>query len=296
MDVESLKAAFSTNTAWAEYSAIAVFVGLLFDVFVILAFDLRDAEKSRWEIGFAFIGAAIIAAGVFGEWRYGRQATIASTQLQQNSEERIGALNRQAEMLRNENLVLEKALQPRKVVLMMAPDDRFLKPLKQFKGTAVIVDSVPDLEAARLASNIVGLLQTSGWETTSMTEPLATALKIDDGLDIYSPMPARYGGSDMASSVRARSAADALGQYLSIMSEPEETPYSVSFSPKRYPPYPTWWRSDFRPTDAVVIVVGMKPIADEISDVEFLNSLPDKPRRWFEERKGLLPPAAPKLR
>jgi hypothetical protein len=47
-DIEALKAAFSTNTNWAEWAAVAVFVGLVVDIAVILIFDLFDKDKSWW--------------------------------------------------------------------------------------------------------------------------------------------------------------------------------------------------------------------------------------------------------
>src|SRR5271166_3595381 len=96
LDVASLKTAFSTNTSYAELATIAVFIGLLGDIIVILAFDLFDPEKSWWEIGLAGTASLIIAAGVWSEWHFGHLATHASTQLQQYSEGQIAELNREA--------------------------------------------------------------------------------------------------------------------------------------------------------------------------------------------------------
>src|SRR5437879_866066 len=81
-EIESSKAAFSTNTYWAEWAAFAVFVGLIADIVVIVAFDLRDKDKSLWEIGLAGAGALVIAAGVWGESHFGNRATNASSQIQ----------------------------------------------------------------------------------------------------------------------------------------------------------------------------------------------------------------------
>lgn len=95
-ETEALRLYLSTNAYWAEWSTLAVFVGLLGDIFVIIWFDLRDPDKSRREIWLAGIASVVIAAGVLGEWRFGHRATDASSQIQAVLEKQTGDANERA--------------------------------------------------------------------------------------------------------------------------------------------------------------------------------------------------------
>jgi hypothetical protein len=153
-ETESLKLVFSTNTRCAEWSTIAVFVGLLADIAVILAFDLRDPDKSWWEIGLAGLASLVIAAGVWGEWHFGHKATEASSQLQAKAEDRIAELN-------NETAKLEAVAAGRN----LKPDEikALGRALKRFSGRTVLLGSYTgDPEAARLAMQIKSAFKLAG--------------------------------------------------------------------------------------------------------------------------------------
>jgi hypothetical protein len=107
-EIESLKTAFSTNTYWAEWSTLIVFIGLLGDILVILIFDLFDREKSRWEVLLATIASLVITIGVYGEYTFTRKATNSSLQLQAKSDKEIADLNKDAADARLAQAQLEK--------------------------------------------------------------------------------------------------------------------------------------------------------------------------------------------
>jgi hypothetical protein len=157
-DTELLKAAFSTNTRWAELSTIAVFFGLLGDIFVIFVFDMRDETKSRWEIGLAFAASLIIAVGVCGEWRFGHNASNASSQLQTKSDERIAELTREAATERQITAALESKTKGR----TLTPEQRqvIARKCKSIAGRTVFITSYTgDVEALKLGLQIKAALE-----------------------------------------------------------------------------------------------------------------------------------------
>jgi hypothetical protein len=175
-DTELLKAVFSTNTRWAELSTIAVFFGLLGDIFVIFAFDMRDKTKSRWEIGLAFAASLIIAVGVFGEWRSGHNASNASSQLQtilekqtadsnaraKDAEARVAEATLKIEEERTARLTLEAKMADRR--LTAEQKRRIHDVLSTQAGYAVIVVSrLTDTEGKTYGSDFIDAFKASGW-------------------------------------------------------------------------------------------------------------------------------------
>lgn len=297
-DVESLKLAFSTNTTWAEYSTIAVFVGLLGDIIVILAFDLFDPDKSWWEIGLVGVASLVIALGVLGEWRYGHLAGAAANRLQTASERRISELNREArqlgkdaetakgeqERLKRENLALEQMLLPRRFAVEMSSSSTGLKSLKNFAGTKVAVVVVPDVEAIRLAKDIAGALNAANWQGPFIVERPLPASSIPDGVEILTP--------DIRANTPTDKAAFALSGIL--RDEYMETGQSSSTAVENrlggYSPMPNWWPQDLHVgPDTLCIFVGMKPIEDEIGQAHWMEQIPERARKWFKEPKPYTP-------
>src|ERR1700719_1421350 len=185
-DAESLKAVFTTNTTWAERSTLAVFVGLLADILVILAFDFFDKDKGWTEIILAGLASLLIAFGVYGEYKFGGTATRASSELQRKSEERIAQLN-----LGNSDL--EQILLPRRLFIEVSSSGNGLKSIKNFAGTKVALVVVPDVEAIRLARDIAQLLEEGKWIGTFAVEARIPWSAIPDGVEIWIPANMRSG-------------------------------------------------------------------------------------------------------
>jgi len=251
-EIESLKATFSTNTNWSEWATLAVFVGLVGDILVILFFDLFDEDKAWKEIVLAGLASFVITAGVYGEYRYGGNATRAATQLQLYSEEKIAELNQRAEELRAKNLALQKEIMPRHVDVML----HALGPLKAFAGTKVFLDVVQDIEARRLMFDLAQLTGACKWKRFINQEPPLSLLP--DGIEIvYCP-----DASDPAK--HSQRAAEALSEYLN---RPDvEVKNHVSVFSK---PGPEWWprgpdghRPFNAPEDSVLVFIGLRPVGD----------------------------------
>jgi hypothetical protein len=85
--VSLAKAIFETNRNWGEWATVAVFVGLVGDIFVLFWFS-KDKPKS--ETGLSFVCMLMIAAGVYGEYAFGHKAAAAANELQQLSEVQVG--------------------------------------------------------------------------------------------------------------------------------------------------------------------------------------------------------------
>lgn len=166
-DPEALKSVFSTNTSWAEWSTIAVFVGLVIDIFVILGFDLRDPNKSWWEIGLGFVGAIVIATGVLGEWKFGHRATEAASQLQAVLERQTSAANERAakaekaaEDERKARLEFEKLYGPRRFTREQRA--RLVQYWHKYAGTPVKIGVYFDPESAAFSDEILLMLREAG--------------------------------------------------------------------------------------------------------------------------------------
>jgi len=88
-EVSALKAAFSFNNDWFEYSTIVVLGGLVFELVTLLAFH----KTASWrEKAVLIAGTLVIALGVAGEWHFGSKASAAALRLQAISDEKVAAL------------------------------------------------------------------------------------------------------------------------------------------------------------------------------------------------------------
>ncbi len=167
-EIESLKLAFSTNTNWAEWAAVAVFVGLLGDISVILIFDLFDKDKSWWEIILAGIASLIIAGGVWGESHFGHRATDASTRIQTilenetaDANERAALAMKAAESDRLARVQLEQKMAWRHLSAKQRAE--LPKAFAPLKGVAVVLSAqATDPEASGFAKEIEAALQEAG--------------------------------------------------------------------------------------------------------------------------------------
>jgi hypothetical protein len=73
---------------------------------------------------------------------------------------RAAEANKRTEELRKQNLELEKAVAPRSVGDQL----ELAKKLRPFAGTQVMVETLNDAETARLAGQIIFVLQEAGWK------------------------------------------------------------------------------------------------------------------------------------
>jgi hypothetical protein len=198
-DTELLKAVFSTNTRWAEWSTIAVFFGLLGDIFVMFAFDMRDKTKSRWEIGLAFAASVIIAIGVFGEWRFGHVASSASGELQAHLENETAQANERTEEARAENIWLARAAIERHAVapglgIPGVPDRPmlrgYLSDLSKFSGTEIAIQTARDSDAENFGRELVAALDMLKWKPQLIDEKRSHVVpgEIIEGVMVWYPI------------------------------------------------------------------------------------------------------------
>ena len=90
---EALRLLFARNRNWSELATFGVFIGLVGDILVIFLFSKDKPKSETW---LAFACTLLIAGGVYGEFRFGGEASLAADQLQQISDEKIAALNKEA--------------------------------------------------------------------------------------------------------------------------------------------------------------------------------------------------------
>src|ERR1700733_3101021 len=91
-EVSALKAAFSLNNDWFEYSTIIVLAGLVFELVVLFAAH----KTASWrEKSVLIAGTVIIAIGVAGEWDFGSKANTAALRLQAIADEKVATLTRE---------------------------------------------------------------------------------------------------------------------------------------------------------------------------------------------------------
>jgi hypothetical protein len=220
-EVESLKLAFSTNTKWSELATLAVFIGLLGDIFVILLFDLFDEDKTWTEIILAGTASLLIAVGVWGEYRFGDRATEAAKGLQLISEKQIAGLNSDTEKLRHENLKLEAQLAWR--TLTKRQRDGLTASMKPFKAQNVdVVSYLGDAEAEELADQIVKCLKVAGIEAGSFKVMELAKLMHGARIETAGPTPVLVRGPfpnsnsvvRQALSPEAKRAADVLDAFM----------------------------------------------------------------------------------
>lgn len=92
-DAATLKSVFAASRRLSEWSVGAVFIGLIGEILVILSFT---KDKPRSEIWLSCLCTLVIAAGVCGEYIFGRTAADAANQLQEISAKDVLALQRSA--------------------------------------------------------------------------------------------------------------------------------------------------------------------------------------------------------
>ncbi|MGA2795870.1 MAG: hypothetical protein ABSE69_20655 [Roseiarcus sp.] len=178
--------------------------------------------------------------------------------------------NRRTEELRADNLALQKIMQPRRlgsIVSFSTPGEPASIPLadvqfsaiKPFAGTPVLIQVVPDFEAQTLANDIALIANVFGWRPQFMDKSvshLPYAL-ISDGVMVTYPPDSKFrkAAEALADGFTKAGLKGPAGWGLSAIYA-QGYPVDRDGKPVKNPLYPSF--DD--PVDAVIVLVGMKPI------------------------------------
>src|SRR5579871_4671917 len=153
-------------------------VELLFAIFV---------EKPLIEWASTLISDAMIVIGVWGEIHFGRKARVAGDTAQAAANDRAKQAVKETEQLRSENLKLQSALRPRRLLFgfeIGSTRAERLASLLKFSGIEARILCVPDFEAQKLANDIFLLLQRFAKWSPIWASGGAIGM-IDDGVRVY---------------------------------------------------------------------------------------------------------------
>jgi cell division protein FtsB len=149
----------------------------------------------RWAEIIGIVVLALLVIAELASYRYGQRKDDLTTQQQETTDkrhdeemarlhletaatnERAANLEHENELIRQNNLELEKALEPRLLEQLYSAEA-----LKPFAEIQVFIVSVPDFEARRLASQMAVMFQMAGW--THKVVPSANAEAIIDGVEV----------------------------------------------------------------------------------------------------------------
>jgi hypothetical protein len=265
---------------WLTFWTVLVVLGLILEYFDLFQKSRRfitirsidwTSLSFRWSINWLTVGEVLggllVTFGVAGELYVQFIASRVEHDLRTSSDSTIAKIT-------SANLGLERILIPRRVTFDgMGKEFATLRP---FAKTNVEVVGVPDLEAMRLASDIVDTLNAAGWTVQSVTLGVGpSAIHLPTGVRIVSSMDDPQ-----------HEAAWVLSKYLSVGYLYDLSLHSTAGIRAHFLAYsPTlrWWPSEIVPnSDAVFIFVGMKPIGEEVKDVDMNQDLPDKVRQHFD--------------
>jgi hypothetical protein len=254
---------------WANWILVgALLVGVAATYAIVVSGNIKEANLKR-ELKEKDDALGAYKLTVEGKVADAKSEGIKAGEAAGNAMLRAAELEKQTAELTAENLALQKLMQPRRLPPSTAlglfpqfPDKRFPQEwarfniVAPFKGTPVVIQSVPDFEAIKLAQDINGALIAFGWQSGIVLEAGTgvSPMWISEGLEITYPQNGRL-----------REAAVALANALSIvgLTGPEGQPdltargYNVGADGNpvmRSVPH-------FQPArDTVVVLVGMKPI------------------------------------
>jgi hypothetical protein len=181
--------------------------------------------------------------------------------------------NRRSEELRADNLALQKIVLPRRLgstIAITSPGETELPPLasvqfaalKPFAGTPVVIQVVPDFEAYTLANDIRAVLASFGWKSQIIDEGTSHVppISIAEGVTVIYPPDSQY--ADAADALAAGFAKAGLAGSLGFAPKAQRYPILSDGTPVHPLPYP---RFD-EPMDAVIVMVGMKPMPSPAMD------------------------------
>jgi hypothetical protein len=119
---------------------------------------------------------------------------------------------REAESKREE---LEKSLWPREFPLVTSPKGNNFDSLKPFTPINVVIEFLPDAEAARAASHIVGLAHAAGWNVVDVEPNPKVIAGFFDGVVVHTPLAVPWDNPrDTAEGERLEGAGNAIVGFL----------------------------------------------------------------------------------
>jgi hypothetical protein len=154
------------------------------------------------------IGPILVVAGVAGELYAQFHGSILLSQYEAKSDQEVAALqngtskiNERAanaekkaadallkqEELKSDNLTLARELQPRSVNVVRDEHGNISGGLDKFVTTPVLIQTVPDWEAEKLAAELFAVLTNFGWSAQYTDESVThvSSLAIRDGVSIF---------------------------------------------------------------------------------------------------------------
>lgn len=169
----ALRVMFSVNRSWAEWSTIAVAVGLVIELLVVLAESRGRTLPHKIGLG---LGTVVILVGVLGEYRYGGRSSDAAAELQRRSDQMV-------EKLRSANVELYAQIQPRR--LLPAQEKELVALFKKFPGETVHVSSyMQDVDAEMLGKQILRATRHADLPRNSMLMEISSFGDVTIGLAI----------------------------------------------------------------------------------------------------------------
>jgi hypothetical protein len=199
---------------------------------------MSELESARYWLSWIELGRTIalllVAIGVAWEFLGDRLERPLRAKIEAAHEAEIA-------QLRNDNLAMEKMLRPRRVPFVIKDRERFAR----FSGTRVLIQSVPDFEAIKLARDISWALGRFGWKPEIVNEQSThiESLAINDGVQIFAGNPPIVPDIPLPDD-----AATLLGEYLTSCEVP-----NVRFAAR-----------DKEKQDEILLLIGVKPLHAEI--------------------------------
>jgi hypothetical protein len=164
----------------------------------------------------------------------------------------LARLHNESEHLRADNLALQNIVRPRRIPLHV----KKIEELRQFSGTRLFIQSVPDWEARTLEQNIAWVMSHAGWKSESVGEAqtLLSPVNINDGMRMYSPGFEISHGKPTLAPVGTRErttyeAAQSLSKYLREFGVDNSVQSFDALPAARWVPL----------ADAIMVVIGAKP-------------------------------------
>lgn len=268
---------------WLVITTGIVIVGLIIEYTPEF---IERLDKSKWKSWFVMLGAIGVVLGVAGEGITEFKALRTEGQLRSIVHEEDGvraiavadANQRAAQALKNATED-EKLFAPRKIGYEDSPRG---KALKDFCGTQVLIQCVPEFEAEKLASELGGLLAAVGWryEYVNQADTGVSPFLMWDGVQIVARRPMPYlAGLKMPvpppdpAVGKTFAAATALGKYLGHFDVGNTVNGGVfTNAPLKFA----------LPTGTICVLIGAQPIVEQIEHRHQLEQLPEKVRAWQE--------------
>ena len=206
-----------------------------------------------------------------------------------DAEARALEAGERTEKLRAINVRMQTALMPRELVMQSRNGDEVIRSerfreVEKYKGTLVLIQSVPDFEAKTLANGIANTLNRAGW-TAVVTEESVSHIPsglIWEGVQLLTLEPSPWSGMRAGETpkmtqhplTRAGEAANAAANLLSLDLGPPLGPplTGVSWRPQFAEEWARSWLLEHGfawPEGSVVVLVGLKPLNASMQGLNF---------------------------